>query len=68
MTRKDYQVLASALHDVQPELITSSDDRYGAAYGNQWQACVSAIADALAKDNPRFDRTRFLVACNGGKK
>ena len=33
--------------------------------GGEWGADLSAmrIADALAKDNPRFDAQRFLKAC-----
>ncbi len=29
---------------------------------DQWNTTAGAIADALARDNPRFDRNRFLVA------
>lgn len=29
------------------------------------QEFVSELADYLAQDNPKFDRERFLEACNG---
>jgi hypothetical protein len=52
MTRKDYQLIASVLKSYATEGIPV-DDRDAIAYD---------LADALAKDNPRFDRDRFLVA------
>jgi hypothetical protein len=57
MTRKDYVAIARALRGsrylVQP-------NRF------QWSTTVKAIADTLAADNPRFDRTRFYAACASG--
>jgi hypothetical protein len=52
MTRKDYQLIAAVLKSYATEGIPV-DDRDAIAYD---------LADALAKDNPRFDRERFLVA------
>jgi hypothetical protein len=58
MTRKDYVLIARAIHDrcahckdagIQAGILDAAD----------------AIADALEKDNPRFDRHRFLRACLG---
>jgi hypothetical protein len=31
-----------------------------------FQTVTSEIADALATDNPRFDRARFIEACETG--
>ena len=56
MTRKDYERLAAALLRTRP----MSDDRF-----DGWKDAVEAVAGALADDNPRFDRARFLAACNG---
>lgn len=53
MTRKDYVRLAQALRDAP---IASNA-------GAQWEVITQAIADALAADNPCFDRARFLAAC-----
>jgi hypothetical protein len=52
MTRKDYQLIASVLNKFTGE---QGDvvERDAMAYD---------LADALAQDNPRFDRLRFLVA------
>ena len=52
MTRKDYQLIASVLANFATEG-TPTDDRDAIAYG---------LADALAQDNPRFDREKFLIA------
>lgn len=53
MTKKDYELIARVLRD------ESSD---GQAYRPDETLCL-AMADALAEDNPRFDRVKFLVAC-----
>jgi hypothetical protein len=52
MTRKDYIIIASVLKNFQSD---GGDviERDAMAYD---------LADALAADNPRFDRLRFLVA------
>jgi hypothetical protein len=53
MTRKDYVLIAQTLAQFTGD---SGDviDR---------DAIAQKLADALATDNPRFDRFRFLVAC-----
>jgi hypothetical protein len=52
MTRKDYQLIASVLANFIGD---TGDviDRDGVAF---------ALATALAEDNPRFDRNKFLIA------
>ena len=58
MTRKDYILIAKAIKDAatgypeaRPDAVQQSED---IAFG---------IAEALAGDNSRFDRDRFLRAC-----
>jgi hypothetical protein len=53
MTRKDYELIAKVLKDFTPE-----DGVF--IERNQ---IVEDLAKALATENPRFDRERFLVAC-----
>lgn len=55
MSRKDYILIAAALHTVQLH-ITPGTAR--ATFNN----AVNKLADALATDNPRFNRERFLTA------
>ena len=52
MTRKDYVMIADVIKNLD-ECI----DSYGL------DVLVENMSDALAKDNPRFDRARFLAAC-----
>ena len=59
MTRKDYVLIAAALaaagQTYSARLIAEARD--------QWVEDCHALADALARDNARFDRERFLTAC-----
>lgn len=50
MTKKDYEVIATGL------LMATGDTNHTIVVAN-------FIADELEKDNPRFDRTKFLTAC-----
>ena len=63
MTKKDYQSLAGALWRSKPEGIEQPDDSIAA---EQWRADRDAIATALERDNPRFDRDTFVAACEDG--
>jgi len=60
MTRKDYVALAEAIAGAFP--ITENSTPIIA-----WRLTMEAIADVLAADNPRFDRERFVKACQGEK-
>jgi len=59
MTRKDYIVLAQAL-------ATAGIEIEGPQQAELFERIVDQIADALALDNPRFDRARFNAAAIGG--
>jgi hypothetical protein len=65
MTRKDYVLIAAALKDARPipkhELYALDHNERLCA--DTYRNVARSIADALAKDNPRFDRERFLTAC-----
>ena len=53
MTRKDYVAIAEAI---------AKADRYDD--GEMIAAdIIERIADCMIRDNPRFDRARFLKAC-----
>jgi hypothetical protein len=58
MTRKDYRLIADALRTapLRPDSPREDWSQRTADY------LTCAVADALAADNPRFDRTRFLAA------
>lgn len=58
MTRKDYELIAKALK-TQIELSRRFDEADGEAAVKN---IASDLAAELAKENPRFDEGRFLVA------
>ena len=59
MTRKDYVAIAGAFQGAH----TSLRVHFPVASFQGWRVAIDHVADALAKDNPRFDRARFLQAC-----
>lgn len=59
MTRKDYVRLAAGFASVEP--FPEAQQRH-----LQWEIGIHEIARVLAADNPRFDRERFLEACEQG--
>ena len=57
MTKIHYELFAEALRMARPE-----KDR------REWIRMLNSIATTCERDNPRFDRTRFLIACGYGTK
>lgn len=57
MTKKDYIKIAATLKENHPTVDNSMQAL------SVWNVIVLDFADMLAKDNPLFDRHRFLVAC-----
>ena len=55
MTRKDFILLADALHAAMPPR-----DEEAELYA--WRRTVDEITNALARSNPGFDATRFRQA------
>jgi hypothetical protein len=60
MTRKDYILIAAALRDVM--LIDCQSAEYLNGVRAAHASAAQRLADVLARDNPRFDRERFLKA------
>ena len=52
MTRRDFELIAAAVRKASENGLTDH--------------VATALARALAGTNPRFDRARFIAACNGG--
>lgn len=59
MSKKDFQAVAAAFF--------THKAIWGEPAGEAWRRCVLAIADVLAASNPRFDRARFIEACETGR-
>lgn len=58
MTRRDFQLIADALRRSRP-----MSAEYEPVSNVQWQETVRVMSDHLAATNPRFDRARFVAAC-----
>jgi hypothetical protein len=58
MTRKDYEAIAAAIRDADRE---AYDGLYVPDHKTAARV-AHCIADVMARDNPRFDRARFLKA------
>lgn len=65
MTKKDYQAIARAIHETRENSANYSawDDEVREVVGDM----TARLANALAADNPRFDRARFVEACETGR-
>jgi len=61
MSRKDFQLIAETIKQL-PSFTTTNP---ACADAVRFDAIVSSFADALRSTNPRFDRERFVSACNG---
>lgn len=58
MTKKDYELIANEINkDFYTWRRPSIIEKEGMF------AIINAVANALEKDNPRFDRERFIEAC-----
>lgn len=64
MSKKDYQAIARAIHEVKTRADVRPDSGALAAL---LADTVDALSDVFATDNPRFDRERFLEACETGR-
>lgn len=72
MSRKDYEAIASIIHDrfswldkeqnkaVETGVFTTGHDT---GFVSALETVAVELADHFETDNPRFDRARFLAAC-----
>jgi len=58
MTKKDYKLIASVMQEVLED---------PCLYESVWAVTVEKLAAALQKDNPRFNKEKFVAACYGEK-
>ena len=63
MTRKDYEAIAQVMNDQIWSDSPFENNRYDTGRALQWEVTCKALADCFKRDNPRFDRTKFLEAC-----
>lgn len=65
MTRKDYETIAAAIRSIHKdaaEFYADDDDRQYVAI-NAINKTAQRLSDAMATENARFDRFKFLKAC-----
>lgn len=60
MTRKDFTLIADAIRNASE---AAGDYADPAMARNGTYEAASYIAHALRRDNPRFERARFMEAC-----
>ena len=63
MTRKDYVAIAKAINDAMAHERRICPQDALAQSEHICRALAGNIANTVARDNPRFDRERFLKAC-----
>jgi hypothetical protein len=63
MTKKDYEVIAKAIYW---SLIQSSKLEWQDHYIDQFRMTARHVANALERENPRFNRDLFMQACGVG--
>ena len=59
MTRRDYVLIAAAMRHA----LESAGPLAGRAFTVAHRITAGHLADALERENPNFDRARFLEAC-----
>jgi hypothetical protein len=63
VTRKDYVAIASRISR-QWNHVPQDDSKESVAERIGFRTAIEALCDCFAADNSRFDKTRFLTACN----
>lgn len=63
MTKRDYQAIARAIHETYNRVSEPAEPSPEQTVG----FVVDALCDVFKADNPRFDRARFVEACETGK-
>lgn len=56
MSKKDFELIADVLSEAQGIYASSPE--------NMRENIAYIFADVLSETNPRFDRDRFLIACD----
>lgn len=65
LSKKHYQAIARAIHEARKDTAPTN----ASPQRELWieGAIVRNIANTLQADNPRFDRARFIEACETGR-
>lgn len=63
MTKKDYTAFAGMMKGFTSSIRPKSGDEGDIVFACTVEEIAFDMADIFAKDNPRFDREKFLKAC-----
>ncbi len=63
MTRKDYELIAACIAQARQATEIGRNEKARTSGVNAIRLAAIGTASGLLKDNPRFDRERFLQAC-----
>ena len=55
MSKKDYELIAEIFRKNKPNCITQKIN---------WDNLVKAMAESFAQENPRFNKSKFIMFCN----
>lgn len=61
MSKKHFEAITKSFKDCKPSGYSSD---FQDAKLNQWKECVEKICETLRTFNPRFNREKFLEACD----
>jgi hypothetical protein len=68
VTRKDFRLIAETIK-LLPSFDLKPLDNWGAhTDAVRFDVVINRFAEALRQTNPRFDRDRFVTACNGKER
>jgi len=63
MTRNDFELIAQWLHNSRPWNVDSVDFE---VQREQWRKTIETFADGLKRNNVRFNKAKFVEACEKG--
>jgi hypothetical protein len=63
MTKKHFEAIADALASVRPDRYAGVVETQYLEARRQWGADVATLANVCERENIRFDRRRFIDAC-----
>lgn len=67
MAKKDYELIAGAIYGARVELQGRADAGREATPRIAVAVVIEHVAAALAREGARFDRGRFIAACETGR-
>lgn len=67
MSKKDYQAIARAIYETRAAYGIAAGKQADGTTGGALEMVTVELCMILSADNPRFDRARFIEACETGR-